>query len=73
MGKKEIVHDLALIYAQEKFHEFYQALPQEKRMFPGGISNLVDFYRQGVMMIANYTDEIMDAYLDDDGSPIITD
>lgn len=73
MDKEKIVHDLALIYAQEKFHEFYQELPLKNRMFPGGISDLVDFYRQGVMIIANYTNEIADAYLDDDGSPTITD
>jgi len=70
-GKEKIVHDLALIYAQEKFHEHYQLLPQDKRNFPNGISQISDFYRQGVMMLANNIDEIMQAYLDDDGNPII--
>lgn len=71
MDKEKIVHDLALIYAREKFHELYQALPRDKRIFPHGISDLVDFYCAGVAMIANHADQISDAYLDDDGHPLI--
>ena len=69
--KEKIIHDLALIYTKEKFHELYQSLPKEKRMFPAGISEISDSYRQGVMMLANKINEIMDVYLDDDGNPII--
>lgn len=64
MDKEIIVHDLALIYAKERFHELYQALPGDKRIFPHGISDLVDVYCAAVTMVANHADQISDAYLD---------
>ena len=69
--KEKIVHDLALIYAQEKYHEFFRSAPQKAQQFPTGVSKLADFYHQGVVCIAPQIDEIMKAYLDADGRPLI--
>ena len=73
IDKEKIVHDLALIHAKEKYHEFFQSVPPEARQFPAGISELVNFYQQGVMCIAPQIDKIIEAYLDDNGKPLIED
>lgn len=71
--KEKIVHDLALIYAQEKFHVYYQSLPRIGRAFLTGVNELAEFYEESVQVLANKVDEIMRAYMDDDGNPIIGD
>ena len=71
--KEKIVHDLALIYAQEKFHAHYQSLPRIGRTFLTGVNELAEFYKESVQVLANKVDEIMRAYMDDDGNSIIGD
>ena len=71
--KEKIVHDLALIHAKEKYHEFFQSVSPKGRPFPTEINELVNFYQQGVIYIAPQIDEIMEAYLDDNGEPLIED
>lgn len=69
--KEKIVHDLALIHAKEKYHEFYPNIPNENRKFNGGVSELCNFYEVAVIMISHHIDEIMESYLDDDGKPLL--
>jgi len=71
--KEKIVHDLALIHAQEKYREFLQNTPPKDRQFPAGVHQVAMFYKQGVLCIAPKIDEIMKAYLDDDKNPFIHD
>lgn len=61
--KEKIIHDLALIHAAEKYHEFFEAVPVSGRKFPDGITEIANFYEQGVSVISNQIDEIMDCYL----------
>jgi hypothetical protein len=73
LDKQKVVHDLALVYAQEKYREYLMSTPKEKRPYPSEVSQLAKFYETGAACLANQTVEILNAYLDDEGNPIIPD
>lgn len=73
LDKYQIVHDLALVYAQEHYREFLHRTPEEKRKFLDDANKLADLYEQGVLFIANHADKILKAYQDDGGHPILGD
>lgn len=66
---KQIVHDLAMLYAKQRFAE-YQSSPNEKK-FPTAASALADFYTEAVSVLAQRKNDIESAYCDDDGYPFI--
>lgn len=70
-NKHQIVHDLALVYAQEHYHEFLRHTPEANRVFPTDASKLADLYERGVLCLVNQADALLAAYLDDDGRPIL--
>lgn len=71
LDKHQIVHDLALVYAQEHYREFLRHTPEAKRVFPADASKLAKLYERGVVCLANQADALLAAYLDDDGRPIL--
>ena len=72
INKSQIVHDLALIHAKQKYEEFFNSVSPNARKFPIDTSELVNFYTAGVAAISNHLEEIEQAYKDDDGEPIFS-
>lgn len=73
LDKYQIVHDLALVYAQEQYREFIRNTPESKRLFPTDASKLASLYESGVVCFVNRLDNLTAAYLDDDGNSAIGD
>lgn len=73
LDKQQIVHDLALVYAQEHYQEFLRCTPESKRVFPTDASKLAELYERGVVCLINHADDLLKAYEDDNGQPIIAD
>lgn len=73
LDKQKVVHDLALVYAQEKYREYLMSTPKEKRSYPPEVSHLAKIYKAGVACLVNQVDDILSAYLDTGGNQIIPD
>ena len=70
IDKSAIVHDLAMVYAKEKFQEFLRTAPAKTKETSADASQLCKYYCQAVTRICAGIDEIDQAYLDDDGNPL---
>jgi len=59
MNKNQIIHDLALIHAQEKYHEFFQLVaPKDRRSFPehSDLEELIGFYQEAKTYFSEHLD-----------------
>ena len=63
MNRDQVIHDLALIHAHEKYHEFFQLVaPEDRKSFPdyGDLEELIGFYQVAKTYFSEHLD--MDDY-----------
>ena len=70
ISKDQIVHDLALVHAQEKYRG-YLAASLGNAQFPTDVTTLCSFYEQAVVAVSAQIDKIEASYFDEDGTPLL--
>lgn len=59
MNREQVIHDLALIHAREKYHEFFQLVaPKDRKSFPNysDLEELIVFYKVAKTCFSEHLD-----------------
>ena len=59
MNREQVIHDLALIHAREKYHEFFQLVaPKDRKSFPNysDLEDLLGFYKVAKTCFSEHLD-----------------